>query len=438
MSESGHLEKPGLSIDTTEFRLGWRVLALCVVGIGTGVSTATLYSFSSFVVPLQQAFGWSREQIQPAIGVQYGFTIVSVLIAGSLIRRFGLRAVTLVSLLTLPLGYWVMSLNTGAIWQLYAGFGLLAFAGMGTMQVTWTQLVNLWFERNRGLALAIMLCGTGLAAIVYPTAISWVIERWGWRAGFWLLALLPLLLTWPMALRWLNVNSPSVTRRLGESRQRAAAGEAPLLARLPGMDLRQVARSWRFWLCNLSLSLVVAGMIALVTSTIPMLRDRGLSATDAAAVFSVFGLSLIIGRVLVGYLVDRLWAPGVAAVVMMLPAVGSLLYFTLGVNIPGLMLASILVGLGAGAEMDIAAFMVARYFGMRDYSRAFSLHMGVISLVSTVAPLLFAVLYARTGSYSTMLAVCMAAFAVGAILLLAMGRYPDFNASADTAGGSAP
>jgi len=426
----GHAEKVGLSIDPTEFREGWRVLLLSLVGIATGINGVGLYTFGSFVVPLQQAFGWKREQIQPAVGVMTASVIVAVTIAGVLIRRFGLRAVTLVSLVALSIGYWIVTLNTGSLWRFYASFSMLAFVGMGTMHVTWTQLVNLWFERNRGLALAFMLCGTGLAALIYPTSLSWAISQWGWRGGFWLLSVLTLLVTLPLSFLWLNVNSPAVVRRLSESKGRAEAGKEPVLAQLPGLEVGQVVRQWRFWLCNVALSLVVSTMVAMVTSAIPMLRDRGLSAAEAAAVFSWFGVSLIFSRVVVGYLVDRLWAPGVAAVVTLCPAIGTLLFYSLGVNTSGLSLASALVGLGAGAEMDIAAFLLARYFGMRDYSRVFSLHMVAISTASTIAPLVVSVLYVKTGGYASTLLVCTASCTLGAILLPAMGRYPNFSQSA--------
>jgi hypothetical protein len=87
-------------------------------------------------------------------------------------------------------------------------------------------------------------------------------------------------------------------------------------------------------------------------------------------------LSLILGRVIVGHLVDRLWAPGVAAAALGLPALGCLLLGISGANDTGwLVLGVMLVGIGAGAEFDLAAFLVSRYFGMRDYGRLFGIHL---------------------------------------------------------------
>ncbi|VVN68966.1 hypothetical protein PS726_00280 [Pseudomonas fluorescens] len=417
-------EKPGtsLAINFTEFHLGWRVLFLALIGIGTSVSVAPLYAFGSMIVPLQEAFGWSRGEIQPAISFLFASSVVSIQITGWLFKRYGIRPVTLCSLVALALAYALMTFNTGSIWQLYGGYALLAFAGLGTMQVTWTQLVNLWFDLNRGLALAIILSGTGLAALVLPPVLSWAIGQWGWRAGYWVLGLLPLLVTLPLSLCWLSSAAPLVKRVA------VAAGADVEAVKLPGMALRQAARSRRFWVCNVALLLAVTAMIGMVINTVPLLRDKGFSAAEAASVFSIYGVSLVLGRVVVGYLIDRLWAPGVAFVVMLAPAIGSLIFMTQG-DMQLLMLGSILVGVGAGAEMDIAAFLMARYFGMRDYARVYSLHMGIISLGSTLAPFGFAILFARTGSYNAMLVYCTLAFAVCSALLLTLGRYPRFEAT---------
>jgi MFS family permease len=196
----------------------------------------------------------------------------------------------------------------------------------------------------------------------------------------------------------------------------------------PGITFRDGIRSPKFWCLNLALSLVVAAVVSMVANSVPLLRDKGLTAAGASAIFGSFGLSLIGGRVLVGYLVDRLWAPGVAAVALALPAFGCLLLAQTPAEHTGMLVfAMMLVGIGAGAEFDIAAFLVSRYFGMRDYGRLFGVHLGLITLASALAPLLTGALYRATGSYMAMLAVCGTAFVTGAALLLPLGRYPVFD-----------
>ena len=194
-----------------------------------------------------------------------------------------------------------------------------------------------------------------------------------------------------------------------------------------GMTFREAVVSPKLWICNLSLSLVVMAVVGLVTSTVPMLRDKGLSAAEAAQVFSFFGIALIVGRLVVGYLLDRLWPPGVAAVSMALPAAAALVFLWGGSDMALLSVGAALAGLGAGAEFDVAAFLIARYFGLKDYGRVFGLHQGLITVASAAAPLVFAAMFSATGSYTAMLTCCAIGAAFGAALLLTLGRTPRFS-----------
>ena len=111
-----------------------------------------------------------------------------------------------------------------------------------------------------------------------------------------------------------------------------------------------------------------------------------------------------------------------------LPALGCMLLATTGAEQTGiLLLATALVGLGAGAEFDIAAYLMSRYFGLRDYGRLFGVHLGLITAAGALAPWLSGVVYKSTGNYMMVLTLCGSAFLVGAASLLPLGRYPKFD-----------
>lgn len=407
------------SIDFSEFRRGWHMLVLAIVGVATSVSALLLYGFGAMVIPLQQALGWARSDLQAAITFMSIGAIVSSQAAGWLNARYGLRTVTLCSLAALSLGFFGLTQIQGSIWSLYIGFMLISLAGVGTLQITWSELVNLWFERNRGLALALILSGTGIAAIILPPLVTWAVERWSWKAGFIVMGLLPALAALPLTMRWLHTTNPG-SRSINKPSNGSAAA-------LTGLSFKEAIRTGKFWRCNVALTLVVAAIVGMVTNTVPLLRDRGLSAQEAGHIFSSFGISLILGRVVVGYLVDRFWAPGIAAIALVLPAIGCILFATAGTNVSLLVVATLLIGVGSGAEFDVAAFLVARYFGMRDYGRLFGVHLGLVTAGAATSPLLFGAMYKATGSYTAMLIFCFAAFAVGPLLLLTMGRYPKLT-----------
>jgi len=407
------------NFDNREFKLGWKILILATVGVATSSSSLLLYSFSAMMIPLELAMGWGRSELQAAITALSLGTIVAAQLAGWVNLKFGLRIVTIVSLIALSVSLFLLTQIQTTIWSLYLGYFLVPLAGLGTLQITWSHLVNLWFVENRGLALAIILSGSGLAAALLPLLITWSVSTWGWQAGFISLSVLPVAIALPLTLRWLMPVS---------SRNGAKAAEQPKAQQESGgILLSEALRSWRFWVCNLSMTLVVACVVGLVTNIIPLLQDRGLSAVEAGQIFSAFGISLILGRLVVGYLIDRLWAPGVAAVALMMPALACLIFAMATNNTALYILATLLVGIGAGAEFDIAAFLIARYFGMRDYGRLFGIHLGLITAGAAAAPLLFGALYSLTGDYSGLLTFSTACFIIGPLMLLSLGSYPVFR-----------
>lgn len=416
------------AIDFSEFRSAWKILILSVAGVAISINAALLYGFGTLVVPLNQAFGWTRPELQACITFLFGGAVISLQLVGWFNLRYGIKRVTVVSLLLLVLGYLATTQLTPSIWTMYLAFALLPIVGMGTLAVTWTQLLSLWYERNRGLALAIGLSGTGLTAAIIPRLMTWGIEQWDWRAAFVMLALLNLVVLLPLTLLWFRL--PGVPDSIGQERIGVEKTRDNLLLALPGMSFREGIRSGKFWICNLALSLVVSSVVGMVTSTIPLLQSKGLSAADAGLIFSGFGISLILGRMLIGYLLDRLWPPAVAAASLMMPAVGCMIYLSGTTDFQLLLMAAMLVGFGAGAEFDIAAFLVARYFGLREYGRLFGVHQGLNTVASALAPLLFAFMLSRSGDYSAMLVYCMACCLIGPLLLLMLGRAPRFQGAA--------
>ncbi|EKT4559113.1 MFS transporter [Pseudomonas putida] len=406
--------------DFSEFRRGWRIVVLGLFGICTSITAALLYAFGTLVIPLEQAFGWSRGDLQASISFLFAGVAISTQMVGWLYRRYGLRRVAIVSIMLQIFGYFAITQIQGSIAWLYLAFFSMPIVCAGTIAITWTQLVNLWFERNRGLALAVILCGTGLMAMILPPLLSRLIGAYGWQAGFIALGAMPLLFTLPLALMWLRMPVD-------------VAAADPLSAQpqpsLSGMSFRQALRSGKYWGFNIALILSVSLTVGMVTNIVPMLQSKGLSAQQASQIFSTFGISIIGGRLLVGYLLDRYSPSLVAAVSLALPALGCAIFFFGGSqHVPLLMLATLCIGASAGAEFDLAAFLMARYFGLKDYARIFGLHLCLITIVSGLVPMLFGYLFDVYGSYSAVLVSCFFCSIIGPIILLWLRMEPAFQA----------
>jgi MFS family permease len=399
-----------------EFGQGRSMALLSLAGVASSVSVLLIYSLGSLIVPLQQGMGWSRADLQLAVSFLAAGGALSVWLVGALNARFGMRRVTAVSMLALAVAFACVSQLRGSIGWLYAAYFVLPFIGIGTTPVTWTQIVNLRFVRQRGLALSLVLCGSGISAALLPLLLAWSIGRWGWQAGYLTLALVPLAM-WA-SRSWSRLPTRAALQGL-QVASSAQAGNA-------GLPFAQVLRHWKFWVCNAALALVVSAIYGLATNIVPLLRDIGLAPAVAAGVFGTFGVSLIAGRIVVGALLDRLWAPGVAAAALSLPAIGCLLLLRADAHtaVPTLMIATALCGAGSGAEFDVAAYLMSRLFGLRDYGRLFGLHLAIVTIGSALAPFGFAALLHSTGGYAAMLALCGGACLLGPALLLTLGRMP--------------
>jgi len=159
-----------------------------------------------------------------------------------------------------------------------------------------------------------------------------------------------------------------------------------------------------------------------------ILADDHFAAADVAVLVPYIGLSVVFGRTLGGWLIDRFWAPGVAFVLLSLPALACvLLAHPLGF---GAALLSIwLIGFAAGVEYDLMAFLVARYFGMKSYATIYGLLYGCFALGAGIGPVAFGAAFDAQHSYAGILVDSAIAIVAGALLLLTLGRYRNFDAT---------
>ena len=139
---------------------------------------------------------------------------------------------------------------------------------------------------------------------------------------------------------------------------------------LPGLEAGEAVRSPDFWklaVVFLCIPIVVNGT---VVHLVPLLTDRGIPANQAVAVFSGIGASLISGRLLCGFLLDRFFGPHVAIAFVILAATGVIALLG-SANVSPTTIGAVLVGLGMGAEVDLIAYLQSRYFGLRAFGQIY-------------------------------------------------------------------
>ena len=397
----------------SELRAGWRLVLSCMVGIALGASALPFYSIGVLLGPLTAHTGWTAAQVQGALSISFVGGALAAPLVGWLMGHIPVRTIALLGVGGMVLGFVVASQARGSLPVFYAGYAIVALFGSGASPLVWSHAIAGSFERQRGLAMGIALAGTGLAGAALPPYTVWAIRSFGPEGAYLALAALPALIALPLALAWFQ------PARFGEAEERSAGAIAD--TRPP---LSIALGSYRFWVLLACILATYFATSALAPNLVPTLTQRGFALETVAIAMSVLGVSVIAGRLTVGYLVDKLWAPAVATAALLLPAIGCVIL--LGAPSYGLALAAAaLIGFGAGAEFDVLGYLVSRYFGVGQYARVFALMYAAISLAAGLAPVAFAALSDGTGSHDTGVLAAAALLVVGAVGLLTLGRYPD-------------
>lgn len=407
-----------------EFRYGWPVVFASAIGIGLGMSPLPIYTLGVFAVPLSQAYGWRMDQIMLAMPIfTLGALVVSPFI-GLIADKRGVRQTVLISQIAFGLVFMGFALSGGSLPLYFLLWALLSLAGAGTLPMTWTRAVNNWFQENRGLALGLALVGTGIFGSLTKLWAGYLVGKLGWQMAYVGVGLLPILVAFP--LTWLffrDTNDPKVAEKVAELRRNTAqvtAGE------IQGLSLGEAMKEWRFWLlgfCFVLISFAVGGQIPNLEK---LLSTKGFDPTTAIILASYMGYAVVVGRLVGGYLLDRFWAPAVAAIMLSLPALGCYLFMQPELTYGMAVFAVVILGLAAGVEYDFMAYLVTKYFGMKNYSAIYGALYSFFALGAGFGPYFFGLSFTQNGHYNTILLYSALAFIAGALPLLLMGKYRSF------------
>jgi MFS family permease len=391
---------------------GWLVVLAAYCGAMVSFGSLLVFTFSIFLKPLSGAFGWSRESVSAAFGLAALTVAVCSPPLGHLLDRFGPRHVILPCMAVFGVAFASLGFLTPRLAHLYAVFVLLGIVGNGTTQMGYARAVSTWFDKRRGLALALMMAGVGTGSIVFPPIAQALIAGHGWRAAYFVLGSLVLILGLPLTALFVRERphdgtGVSVERRTG----------------LGGMTVAQGLRSRAFWILIGTLFLSSVSMNGAITHLSALLTDRGVTTANAALAASMLGLASFFGRLITGFLLDRFFGPRVGFCLCALSAGGILLLARAGSSVPG-MAAAVLIGLGVGAEADLTPYLLTRYFGLRAFSALYGFTWTAYAIAGAIGPVWMGKAFDATGSYGSLLTLLSGTTLAAAGLLLWLPQYP--------------
>jgi len=274
----------------------------------TLVATAGFRSAPSvLIVPLEEAFGWGRDQISFAISVNvllYGLTAP---FAAALMERFTVRKVVIGALTTVSTGAFLTTF-VNAPWQLVLTWGVIVGVGTGSMALVFAATIaNRWFVKRRGLVVGALTAAAATGQLVFLPGLTALSQDYGWRSigltiGAASLLMVPFIYLFlkekPADLGKLPFGAPADWQAPAKSTMPAA--------KLAIVTLKEASAHKDFWyltgsffVCGLSTS----GLIG--THFIPAAHDHGMPQVTAASLLALIGIFDVIGTLCSGWLTDK-------------------------------------------------------------------------------------------------------------------------------------
>src|SRR4051794_36869709 len=254
---------------------GWRVAVASAVGVFVSFASLFIYTFGILLKPLAEEFGWSRAAVSAAFGIAAMTVAVCSPPLGYLLDRVSPRRIVVPCMSVFGCAFASLALLTPGIWHLYATCFLMGMVGNGTAQMAYTRAVTSWFTARRGMALAVVMSGGAVSAMVLPPITTALLERVGWRATCAALGAMVLSIGVPLVARFVRErpHDPDDVAQQGNVRN--------------GARLRQAVTSRPFWLIVAVLFVSSIAQNGALTHMAALLTDRGVSPAGASVALAV-------------------------------------------------------------------------------------------------------------------------------------------------------
>jgi len=413
------------SQDKAKFFYGWWIVVGSIIGLSLGYSVISM-SFGTFIKAFETSFGWTRGQIS------FGPTIIGITAifffpyVGRLVDKHGVRKILIPSTLFFGITIASMSMLTASIWHLYAMCVLIPLLGAGTAPLTYSRILVSWFNQKRGLALGIGLAGVGLGTTMVPLIASYFMEHYTWREAYLAIGVLIIVVALPIA-KFIFKDKPSDLGLLPDGLAQESTEQQTSFSKsnpkLVGYTAKEAIKQKTFWLMFTSFLITGLCTSTVLVHLIPMMTDRGMSIKEAIGTFAYLGMSIVGGRLIAGYLMDKFFAPYVVIAFMFGPVIG-LALFAMGATGFEAAICTALIGIAIGAEFDVMAYFTSRYFGQRSFGEIYGYSYSGFKLGASIGPLVMGLTYDAIGRYTEVLWAMSGIMIICCVCILAMGKYP--------------
>lgn len=400
-------------IDETSIRYeGWPIVGVCFL-VATFAWGAGFYGQGVYLAELQRLHGWPASLISTATTVYYLFSAVLVVFVSEAIRTLGPRRLLIGGILAIAAGTALVGQVTSP-WQLYVAYVLIAFGWAGTSIAAINNTLGLWFDKRRGMAISLALNGASCGGVFGVPLLVGAIGKFGFSATLIGAALVIVTLAVPAILFW--VGQPP--RRVAQFQCADAA------ATQSAAQIRKAAfGSLSFWTIAIPFALLLVAQVGFIVHQISFF-DPIMGRERASIAVSLMTAMAVIGRVLFGFVVDRMDQRKAAAVSAVSQAVALIVMINTR-NEVALFTASAVFGFSVGNVITLPTLIVQREFSAAAFGVLVSLVTAICQFTYAFGPGIVGLLRDAFGSYSVPFYACAAAELIAAAVVLVKSRTPN-------------
>ncbi len=382
-----------------------------------GICIGAMFTFGIFFKEFQAEFGWSRGLISGASSLAFFVMGVGAIFFGTLNDRIGPRIILTFSGAFLGIGFLLMSV-IHTPWQLYLFYGFVVSIGFSTHDVITLSTVARWFIRLRGRMTGLTKVGTGVGQFIAPLAATSLIVAYGWRNAYLIIGCFSLVSL--VLVAQLMKPDPESIGVLPDGETAVSLESAPVSAKTDSSSSREALRSRQFWIICVIEFTVFFCLLTVIVHIVPHGQDLELSPSLAAAVLSIIGSVSIVGRLVVGTLLDKIGGRR-SLIVCFIILISSLLWLQLADETWMLFLFAVVYGFAHGGFFTVISPLIAELFGIESLGQLFGIVLFIGTLGGTIGPTISGLVFDVTGSYQTSFMILTGISIIGCILALLLG-----------------
>jgi MFS family permease len=396
---------------------GWWIVVgaffLNMAGIGI-----IMNCYGVFIKPVSDALGFTRGSFTLYFSIAAVSMMVAAPVVGKLLERYNIRIIMTISTAVMAASFALFS-QCSSLWQFYALAVFLGIGSAGSHIIPVSMMITNWFVKKRGLTMGIVFAATGIGGFIFNPLTNLLILDYGWRMAYLVLGLVIAVLTVPVGMFVVRARPAEMGLRAYGEDELPAGGEGSMAV---GLTAAPAMKTSAFWLLAVMILFIAIANMGVLHHIIPYLTDMGYSSTTAANLMSLHMAMLVLGKVVLGELADRIGLSRslVACLVGLVISI-SILFGTSVLWVA--ILFNVLFGLSISVRTILPPLMTSACLGPKHFGVIYGFLNIATTLGTAVGVPLSGVIYDTTRSYNYAFVLYMAIGVIAGILgLMALAR----------------